>query len=727
MPKIGHFILHSNVMPPITAGRYELVSEMSGVPFDVEPEHTHFHVAAPRYVMPPEQILSSFPPANAEGAFGDRLPQIVLKRRTLPWERNPEGGTDPSPVPWLALVVVAEGEAELSGATPVAECCTPTKPLTDANDKDVEQGLYLAVTETVLKKIFPCEQDLPLLTHVRQVDVHDTELANGDDDGFLAVVLANRLPVFDKANGKSVRYMACLVNVEGQLPRLPKPQPPVPAFEWKLAQDWSLLAQANLSGGPDVQVMGGKGQGVAAGVLPQPGVGRGRRNPDARAAGAAAPRAVPAGVQGSAFAQFVAAKPATPVGQALDGAGAMGASAVGTQWTKAAPVSQATQAIAAAALDPDAKRLVRDTMGIGFRLPIQLHALEPVFRFPVLAHWSFTTNEGATFETLLQDVDVGLLGAAPNPKPKKAPLPGQPDPLLPPPAPEGPEVVETGHLGLDHTTRRGDAVRAWYRGPCVPFPTPRHGGTATNAAAAEPLPLAHSADQLRRTIPDGREDLALAAAFEIGRLLALSQLSVVSALMRFRAEQFGAGRVRELLAHVLKDPLPGLAGAAHTRPDLGRFVALEVLGTLAKDPAAMLGPRRAVADPGRPLAVKGDIDAVIAAGLGIDLAALNKRAATVGALAALEQTAVPLALKPGQQPSPDAALPALKNALQGELARTLRVALPQVSIDGGVIVGGGPVVRRGRAGPPRATEPDALDRLIAAAAPDSDDQEEAPR
>ena len=726
MPKIGHFILHSNVMPPITAGRYELVSEMSGVPFDVEPEHTHFHVAAPRYVMPPEQIISSFPPANAEGAFGDRLPQIVLKRRTLPWERNPAGGTNPSPVPWLALVVVAEGEAELSGATPVAECCTPEKPLTDPNDKDVEQGLYLAVTETVLKKIFPCEQDLPLLTHVRQVDVHDTELANGDDDGFLAVVLANRLPVFDQANGKSVRYMACLVNVEGQLPRLPKPQPPVPAFEWKLAQDWSVLAQANVSGGPDVQVMGGKGQGVAAGVLPLAGVGRGRRDPEARAAGAAAAsRGVPAGVQGSAFAQFVAARPATPVGQALDGAAAMGEPAVGNQWTRAAPVSQATQTIAAAALDPDAKRLVRDTMGMGFRLPIQLYAVEQVFRFPVLAHWSFTTNEGATFETLLQDVDVGLLGAAPSPKPKKAPLPGQPDPLSPPPAPEGPEVVETGHVGLDHTTRRGDAVRAWYRAPCVPFPTPRHGGTVKDAAATEPLPLAHSADQLRRTIPDGREDLALAAAFEIGRLLALSQLSVVSALMRFRAEQFGAGRVRELLAQVLNVPLPGLAGAAHTRPDLGRFVALEMVGTLAKSPAAMLGPRRPVADPGRPLAVNGELDAVIAAGLGIDLAALNKRAASVGALAALEQTAVPLALKPGEQPKPDAALPALKNALQGELARTLGVAVPQASVGGGVI-GGGTIVR-GRAERPRAAEPDPLDRLIAAAAEDGDDEEEGPR
>ena len=82
------------------------------------------HVSSPRYTMPPEQILSSFPPANAEGAFGDRLPQIVLKRRTLPWERNPAGEPRCRPTPWLALVVVAEGEGELSTATPVAQCVT---------------------------------------------------------------------------------------------------------------------------------------------------------------------------------------------------------------------------------------------------------------------------------------------------------------------------------------------------------------------------------------------------------------------------------------------------------------------------------------------------------------------------------------------------------------------------------------------------------------------------
>ena len=72
-PQTGHFILHSNVMPRLTAGRYQLRTRQDGTPFDVEPEVTHIQVSSPRYTMPTDQILSSFPPANAEGAFGERL------------------------------------------------------------------------------------------------------------------------------------------------------------------------------------------------------------------------------------------------------------------------------------------------------------------------------------------------------------------------------------------------------------------------------------------------------------------------------------------------------------------------------------------------------------------------------------------------------------------------------------------------------------------------------
>lgn len=706
MPAIGHFVLHSNFVPTLTAGRYTLKSEHTGLPFTVAPETTHVHVAAPRYTMPTEQILSSFPPANAEGAFGDRLPQIVLKRRTLPWERNPVPSADPSPdgTPWLALVVVAEGEASLSTATPVADCVTPGTTLHQPDDRDVEQGLYLAVTESVVKKIFPTRQDLPLLTHVREVDVADTELANGDDDGWLAVVLANRLPVFDAANGKPVRYMACLVNVEGQLDALPPPVPAVETFTWAPAQDWSVLSEIGPRLHPDVMVMGQAK--VDAARLP------------AKALNAQRPADVAPKAGGAAVA---AGGTTLPMQGALDGGQVLGQPAVSTQWGAAAGAKrvgrQATALVSQAALDPDAQRLVRDTMGLGFRFPIEQYApliLEKVLRFPVLAHWSFTTSEGATFETLMQDLDVGLLGTQP-PEPTREP--GQPQPA---PRPQNlPEVVATGHVGLAHRARRGDAVSAWYRGPCVPFPTPRNGGEGSSAT--QPLPLAHAADQLRRVVPDGREDLTLASAFEIGRLLALSQLSVVSALLRFREEQFGAGRVREQLGKLMPFPLPlPKANAGPGAVDLGRFAAVQTVSVLAKNSERMLGPQRPVADPGREIQVDGNIDELIATGLGLDHGSLVKRGDQLGMLAALQTTAVPLAGTLGQGKVGSREAAALNDALMAELNRTLSVAMPPAAVPKQARAGApGGARRAAAASPPPDT--DALDALIARAALDTDD------
>jgi hypothetical protein len=664
MPKTGFFVLHSNVMPKLTAGRYDLVTDQTGLPFEVAAQHTHVTVASPRYVMPTDQILSTFPPANADGAFGDRLPQIVLKRRTLPWERNPAEQVQTSETPWLALVVVAEGEAQLSTATAVADCVTSGTTLLDPGDKDVEQGLYLAVTETVVKKIFPCQEDLPLLVHVREVDINDTELANGDDDGWLAVVLANRLPVFDTANNKPVRYMAALVNVEGQLAALPKPEPPDDFFNFELAQDWTVLAGVNLSVGPDPRVMGG----FSLGNVQVPAPGGVFHAPSAAARSAARPA-------GNASARGTVVNAST-----LDGATSMHAAPVGQQW------KSATDQVNAVALDPDAKRLVRDTMASGFRLPIELFAVEKVLRFPVLAHWSFTTSEGATFETLMEDLDVGLLGTRPAP------------PAAAPPTDTGPEVIETGHIGLDLRSRRGDATRAWYRGPFVPCPTFRDQPNQAH-------PLAHSADQLRRVVPDGREDLSLAAAFEIGRLLALSQLSVVSALLRFRGEQFGAGRIRELLSHIVGFELPPIA---EQRVDLGRLVAVSVVNGLAMNPGQTIGPRRPVADPGRELVLSPDLelDQVIADGLGLNLSAVRKLSDQIGVVAALSRSTVPVA-----KPALD--VTALRASLDRELQGVIAVAAPaQVLTTTGS--------RKGREAAPKR---DALDDLIDRASDRDEDEE----
>jgi hypothetical protein len=397
----------------------------------------------------------------------------------------------------------------------------------------VEQGVYLALTETVVRKVFPCEQDLPLLCHVRHVDVTDTELAGGDDDGWLAVVLANRLPVYDTANDKPVRYLACLVSLEGQLAELPPPLPPAAEFTFELAQDWTALTE--VVAGPDPVVMGNVDlTGISlpvAGGLHAPGDA-----PDA------APGRAGGGRRGRRHGGRAGRQQVIP----LDGSGSMAQASVTQQWATAtgATASSPTGGKAAKATkgakDADAAYVARDTMSKGFRFPISVIAQERVLRFPVLAHWSFTTAGAETFETLMQDLDVGLLGTVPEPAPETPPAPGPP-----------PEVVQTGHLGLGHRTRRGDPLRAWYRGPLVPFPTER------DAPAGGRLPVAHSADQLKRVVPGGREDLGLAAAYEIGRLLGLSQLSVVSALTRFRAAQFGAGRVRTMLGGIVEGVVAG--------------------------------------------------------------------------------------------------------------------------------------------------------------------------
>jgi hypothetical protein len=609
MPKPGHFILHSRAVPPLVAGNYTFEAEQEVAGGPTEPYTGHVRITSPRFGLPPDQILSTFPPANAEGAFEARLPQIVLRRRTLPWERQ----VDPASraTPWLALVVIAEGEGQLSGETPVRDCITPGVTLTGPND--VATGVYLGVSETVVKKIFPAKEDLQLLAHVREVDLGDTELAVGDDDGFLAVVLANRLPQFDRVNCKPVRYMACLINLEGQFADLPDQDDfATPTFDHSVVvQDVRVLA-ASRQLVPDKFVMG-------TGVAPD-AVNRLEGFNDVAEQSVGHSDALGPKVQGS----VKAGAPLTSIAQSWQ--------------TTQANVSQ----LAVSAAPEEAGRLVRDAMSAGFRLPVEWYVAERTFRFPVLAHWSFTCTGAGSFETLMQGLDVGLLGTMPadpfaKPRPDCLPPPGGTAPPPTDPPRPAPELTETGHISLSHLTRRGDALRAWYRGPFTLHVTER-----AQPDADGHLPLAHTSDQLRRVVPDGREDLSLAAAFEIGRLLALSQPSVVAALIRWRREQFGAERARRLSRLALTDTVVFDRVAVGTIADIGMLAGKQFILEAAKDPDAVLAPARPLADPGRPLTyLDGDLDEIVAAGFGIPLERVRDLASRVGVVSALNSVAVP--------------------------------------------------------------------------------------
>jgi hypothetical protein len=541
----GFFELYSAARPALPAGAYTASSTqdlVAATPHDgdqqipVDDTAFHLHIDAPRYAMPPDQILSTFPPAGSQGDWRERLPQIVLKRRTLPWERNPDPAQPPEDAPpWLALVVLAEGEGQLSTDVDPSQCVTSDVDL--GADADVPKGKYLEVSKDIVEKVFPCRDELDLLCHVRKVDLNDTELALGDDDGYLAVVLANRLPQpampkQGQSEATPLKYTAYLINLEHQLDKLlatePNPLPFFNALEATSLVDAQLMQPAPEATLDQIAMQLGPGASIAHFEGP---VG-------------AAEAAGPPKVAGGEVVSYQAAKGLEPASSAW-ATGPVGKSAI-----TAGDLSVAS----------DYKLGLND--GI-------LQVFSPRYRFPVLVSWDFVCTGDGGFERLMNELDVGLLGTL--------------DAEQPPPVPE---VAATGHLALSHRTRRGEPTRSWYRGPLTPQPTQRtmpSGGT---------LPLAHTGDQLRRVVPDGREDVSLAALFEIGRLLALNKPTLIAAMMRWRGELFGAARARELAQELSAAALAGVGlGAVGGRDALEELVRTHLVGAFVALPPDQLGPR----------------------------------------------------------------------------------------------------------------------------------------
>jgi hypothetical protein len=305
------------------------------------------------------------------------------------------------------------------------------------------------------------------------------------------------------------------------------------------------------------------------------------------------------------------------------------------------------------------------------------------FRFPVLVSWEFTCTADGGFERLMSDLRVGLLGTIDA---------AQPAPI--------PEVAPTGHVALDHRSRRGDNARSWYRGPLVPQPTERLQPDSTGA-----LVLAQVADQLRRVVPDGREDVSLAALFEIGRLLTLSKPTMVAALIQWRRELFGAARAREL-ADLLSGTVLAEVGLAVAggRDRLEDLVRNSLVGAFTRAPAGKLAPDAQERTAARvPDALRGLDPAGILAGLGTSSAMVARvvKQSGVDGLAAVPVPVVAAATAPVSRD--DQALLGLADHLAARVD-----ALTASALKSDVVAPKGAK----RAKPP----PDTLDRLIRDAA-----------
>jgi hypothetical protein len=254
-PDPGSMRLYDAATPPLEDGTYRwtVKSELTKGPFDGSLDRLrYFKVEGPRFSLDPSLVAGVFPPRASHGAYSESLPQIVLSRRTLPWERNlaatlstPKPIPDSNPLtgalPWMALIVLEDGEYTLLDQVRL-EDAVPAAVFTRLGSPTGIRCDAVRVDASLLDEVLPSQDELQILAHVRQVNVLDRELNVSRGDGWFSVVIGNRLPAAGQKN------RAFLVSLEERTDILATDPPPAgfPNLDLEL-----LLAPTNLVLGRD--------------------------------------------------------------------------------------------------------------------------------------------------------------------------------------------------------------------------------------------------------------------------------------------------------------------------------------------------------------------------------------------------------------------------------------------------------------------------------------------
>ncbi len=209
--------------PTLAAGTYKIsLSQEVTIRGTKQPELTskdrYLAVRGERFDLRDEWIQSVFPPEGGKGDYEDMLPHIVLTRGTLPWERtvNRNGTGDEGRVPWLALLVLDAGQADMVRSETIRLDQLGQigkKGLWDnleAGESEEDGCRVIGLPKTLLDGLVPEESDLKYLTHIRRVNhARKAEYNPEDAEQNYAVVAGNRL-----LEG-GIAYTAFLVSLEG--------------------------------------------------------------------------------------------------------------------------------------------------------------------------------------------------------------------------------------------------------------------------------------------------------------------------------------------------------------------------------------------------------------------------------------------------------------------------------------------------------------------------------
>jgi len=140
---------------------------------------------------------------------------------------------------------------------------------------------------------------------------------------------------------------------------------------------------------------------------------------------------------------------------------------------------------------------------------------EKNLRLAVLAHWEFACYGKNSFKVLMADLNSGRLQRPVSDKLEKGDADQQ----------QVAAAFNYGYTALNHQIRNGEQTASWYRGPLLPMFYDKE----------DTYPFLPSADAaLRYDYRTGMLDASYAAAWQLGRLLALQNQQFAQALYRYR-------------------------------------------------------------------------------------------------------------------------------------------------------------------------------------------------
>lgn len=227
----GDIKFYDNYIPSLEAGNYfievdqVLTKDSAQINTDKISAQQEFIVSAPQYALDSTQIVNQYPPPGSTGRYGEVLPHIVLKDPMLAWERD----MSDAKTPWLALMVFQDAELADGGSAgtrtftttvdkfrKIAAPVLAPKPPKEDDVDGTDSCRYIKMTTQLFQAIAPRLDELPYLSHVRQVNTGGRAIMGLNEHGLFSVTASNRFAFAPTgASAKPVKNIVHLVSLEG--------------------------------------------------------------------------------------------------------------------------------------------------------------------------------------------------------------------------------------------------------------------------------------------------------------------------------------------------------------------------------------------------------------------------------------------------------------------------------------------------------------------------------